>query len=342
LPFELFNINYSNKSLNYGVIDLKNKEASGAKVTTSILIYSKLKTMKTKLLLFGGIIIFFCSCSSTHKLGQTPDDVYYSPAPAQDEYVSTGSQNEMNSYGYNNSYNSYLSMNNNYSMYSDALSIGFGYANSPFYNYYGSPLFFPYNSFYSTFSPFISFYPYCNNYNSFYYPGYSGIYTSPGFYGSSVVYNTKSGNGLSNYSGPRRYNLAPYISPISTPLVRTVGQTARNTTVTGGNANTNSANSNSTGTGVGNFFRRVFSLPDNNNSLSANNRSNTRQNPNSDYYNNRNNNYNNRNNNFNNSNNNFNNTPNRSFQSNAGFSGRSFSGSSSSGGSAPAASFRRQ
>lgn len=277
--------------------------------------------MKTKLLLISGTIIFYCSCSSTHKLGQTPDDVYYSPAPPQVEYMSTVSQHDLDGYGYSNSYNSYLSMNNNYSMYPDALSFGFGYAYSPFFNYYGSPLFSPYNSFYSPFSPFISFYPYYNNYNSFYYPGYSGIYTAPGFYGSSVVYNTKSGNGLSNYSGPRQYNLAPYISPISTPVVRTVGQTARNTIVTGGNVNTNSANSNSTSTGVGNFLRRVFSIPDNN-------RSNNIQNSNTYYSNNRN-------------DNNFNNTPTRSFQQGSGYSGRSFSGSASSGGSAPARSFRR-
>jgi hypothetical protein len=291
--------------------------------------------MKTKLLLISGIIIFFCSCSSSHKLGQTPDDVYYSPAPPQVEYVSTVSHQDMDSYGYNNSYNSYLSMNNNYSMYPDALSFGLGYGYSPFFDNYGSPFFCPYNFLYSPYSSVISFYPYYNC-NSFYYPTYSGIYTAPGFYNPTVGYKTNPVYGLSNYSGPRKYNLAAYTSPVSAPVVRTVGQTANNTIVPGGNVNANRVNSNSTGSGVGNFLRRVFSLPDNNNSLSANNRSYTRQKSNSDYYNNRN------NNNYYNSNNNFNNTPNRSFQSNAGYSGRSFSGSSSSGGSAPAGSFRRQ
>ena len=275
--------------------------------------------MKTKLLLIGGIIGFFCSCSSSHRLGQRPDDVYYSPAPPQVEYVTTGSQEEMDN-GYNNSYNSYLSMNNSYSMYPDALSFGLGYGYNSLFNYYGSPFFSPYNSFYSPYSPIISFSPYYN-YNSFYYPSYSGIYGVPGFYNSVVVYNTKPGSVLSNYSGPRRYNLAAYTSSANVPIIRTVSQTANNTIVPTRNVNTSRSNS----SGVGNFFRRVFTTSDNNRSF-------VRPNSNNDNFNNRSNNI---------YNNNNTNTSTRSFQQGAGFSGRSSSGSASSGGSAPARSFRR-
>jgi hypothetical protein len=282
--------------------------------------------MKTKLLLFSGMIIFFCSCSSSHKLGQTPDDVYYSPAQPQDEYVSTSNQQEMDSYGYNN-----------YSMYPNSLSFGLGYGSSPFLNYYGSPFFSPYNSFYSPYSPISSFFPnYDYYYDIYYYPIMRGIYGGPGLYNPTVGYKAATVIGLSNYSGPRQYNLAAYSSTVSTSAVRTVGQTANNTIIPGGNANTNRVNSNSGRSGVGNFLRRVFSLPADNNSLSNNNRGYNRQNSNT-YYNN-NNNYNN----YNNSNNNFNNTPSRSFQQGSGNSGRGFSGSSSSGGSAPARTFRRQ
>ena len=61
--------------------------------------------MKTKLLLLIGIIAVFSSCSSAYRIGQTPDDVYYSPAPEQDEYVTSDNQQDKDSYAYNNSNN---------------------------------------------------------------------------------------------------------------------------------------------------------------------------------------------------------------------------------------------
>ena len=74
----------------------------GAKVTTSFLIFFKLKAMKTKYLLLLGVIAVFSSCSSAYRIGQTPDDVYYSPAPAQMHYVTTDNQQDKDSYAYNN------------------------------------------------------------------------------------------------------------------------------------------------------------------------------------------------------------------------------------------------
>ncbi len=59
-----------------------------AKVTNTILSFFKSSVMKSVLPFFA-IAIIFTSCSSVYKTGQTPDDVYFSPArPAQsDEYV---------------------------------------------------------------------------------------------------------------------------------------------------------------------------------------------------------------------------------------------------------------
>lgn len=43
--------------------------------------------MKSTLLLLAFAIVVLSSCSTAYKTGQTPDDVYFSPAPPQEEYV---------------------------------------------------------------------------------------------------------------------------------------------------------------------------------------------------------------------------------------------------------------
>ena len=49
--------------------------------------------MNTKILYFALIIVAFNSCTTLYKTGQTPDDVYYSPArPYVEEYVETTRQ----------------------------------------------------------------------------------------------------------------------------------------------------------------------------------------------------------------------------------------------------------
>src|SRR5665647_3941979 len=85
---------------------LKFTEHTVAKVTTSFLNSFKLKAMKIKYLPLLGIIAVFAGCSSAYRIGQTPDDVYYSPAPPHDEYVTSNNQQDKDSYVYNNTYNS--------------------------------------------------------------------------------------------------------------------------------------------------------------------------------------------------------------------------------------------
>src|SRR5688500_14618714 len=46
------------------------------------------------LLPFCAFIVLLSSCTTAYKTGQTPDDVYYSPARAQDEYVRTENRQE--------------------------------------------------------------------------------------------------------------------------------------------------------------------------------------------------------------------------------------------------------
>lgn len=68
----------------------------GCKCNTSILT-SKSSAMKT-LLPFLTLVIFFASCTSVYKSGQTPDDVYYSPERPQDDYVRAYRNNEPKRY----------------------------------------------------------------------------------------------------------------------------------------------------------------------------------------------------------------------------------------------------
>jgi uncharacterized membrane protein YgcG len=50
------------------------------KIVTSFLNCIKTKAMKFKFLLFATVVLAITSCSTAYKSGQTPDDVYYSPA----------------------------------------------------------------------------------------------------------------------------------------------------------------------------------------------------------------------------------------------------------------------
>src|SRR6267378_6624229 len=109
--------------------------------------------MKTKHLLLLVLIAAFCSCSSAFKTGQTPDDVYYSPAPPPPvEYVRTDNQQDRDQYAYNNNtFNSEdlaIRRGINDPRYRSNISLDFGYGYNP-YDYYGSSLYSPYSSYYS-------------------------------------------------------------------------------------------------------------------------------------------------------------------------------------------------
>ena len=57
-----------------------------------------MNTKYTKLVLFIAGLAAFASCSTAYKMGQTPDDVYYSPAKPQSEYASNDRDREDDSY----------------------------------------------------------------------------------------------------------------------------------------------------------------------------------------------------------------------------------------------------
>lgn len=203
--------------------------------------------MKSSILLLALAAIVFSSCSSAYKTGQTPDDVYYSPARAQDEYVTVNERDDRYYQGSDDYYEDrYLRMRvqNRYRW----SALDDYYFNNPYaYNYYGS-----YYGMYNWYSPYNSYWAWNNYYN----PYYTGvvIVKNPGNYyappSRPVVFNAgnyNSGNGIKNSfnrnssffyntNNPNRYN-----------------------------------NSNNNNSSLGNSIRKLFS---NSNSSSSNNNSN--------------------------------------------------------------------
>ncbi|MEO6948547.1 MAG: hypothetical protein ABI123_02870 [Ginsengibacter sp.] len=191
--------------------------------------------MKTKYLLLIGLIVILGSCSTTYRSGQTPDDVYYSPAPQNQDSYANNNGDEEGSYYYDDNDGSYYSsaqedrdirrgiydrsFRNSISI-NLGLGMGgyssFGYNPFGYYSYnpysfnhfgYGYP--FGYSSYGYGFSPFgySSYYnPFFSGYNG-YYPYYGSGYGNGfnhGLYTSNRYYNTNTNR------GPRRTNLNAY------------------------------------------------------------------------------------------------------------------------------------
>jgi hypothetical protein len=208
--------------------------------------------MNTKPLLILLVVAGISSCSTAYKVGQTPDDVYYSPAPVQNEYVTVTNENDRDTYSSSAEDREIRRRINNRRLRTyDDYDYGYNYPNSyPYvYNY-------PYYGYYS--------YPYGYNYYNFY---------SPYSYYPPVYFYSKSGK--STYTAPRRYNLGTYIPPA----------TLNNSNMKLGSPNAGARNiapvrtftkppANS-GTGVGNFVRKLFTPS--NNSGSSNNSNNSTQ-----------------------------------------------------------------
>ena len=157
--------------------------------------------MTAKILLFAFGVVALSSCS-TYKSGQTPDDVYYSPAKEVTAYVRVDNTDDRKSG--NRSYNEY---NEDYrndrfmrlSMYNQsrwgAFDDYYWNNNLMYNNYYG------YNSWTN---PWNSYYYWNSFYNPYCSPGY--IITNP-YKGSGMVYPTSRATAY-NYNAyvNRNYN----------------------------------------------------------------------------------------------------------------------------------------
>lgn len=211
-----------------------------AKVTLTF----KSSAMKSYLL-FLSLAFLVTGCSTIYKSGQTPDDVYYSPAPVQggEDYVQASNQDNK-AYRYeDHTPSSAYSLSDEY------------YSYNPFYYSMSN-----YNLFYSN--------PYYNPmYSNYWSPlGYNNYYYNP-YYAHVVIVNPPS----SVYNRPRMFNLNVYNNPANIHGSRTFGNTTQ------GNGNSN--NYRGSGTNAGNFLRNVFgSTGSNGNSTQQRSYSNSNQN----------------------------------------------------------------
>jgi hypothetical protein len=167
-------------------------------------------------LLAGATLVIMNSCSSTHKVSQTPDDVYYSPGSPksthtassvdnQDEYYSTAPNDQyVRMKTVDESRWSYFDDYNNYDSYYSPMTMGAG-------GYYGSPVF-GYGYGYSPLSIGFGMDPYFgwNSYflwNSCYNPYFYNPY-----YGAGVVLVNPKISPTPVYSHLRTFNPSSYNS----------------------------------------------------------------------------------------------------------------------------------
>lgn len=177
--------------------------------------------MNTKLILVAISAIAFSSCATMYKTGQTPDDVYYSPArPSGGSGEEKKEQSETARY-YDDEYRSVrLGMNDRRYRYLD-------------YNYG----FDPYLSMYS-YNPYMYGYNYDYYYNPYFWP--YPIYSVP-VYGKPVTPKNTT---------PRIGNLSGY-SPVYSNGLGSIK--------TGGTRPMRSYNNSNKGSAMGNAMRQIFS-----------------------------------------------------------------------------------
>ncbi|MEO9022175.1 MAG: hypothetical protein ABI237_13860 [Ginsengibacter sp.] len=219
--------------------------------------------MKIKHILLFGVVAALAGCSTAYRSGQTPDDVYYSPAPEQSSYVSSVSDRDRDSYSYRNDEDAQIRQGIQNPIYRSpiSLNLGFGYGYNPYSSYYGglgnsfygyNPYGYKglYNSYYDPYG--LSFY---NNPYSSYSP-YSSLYSPYSFYSSPYYgsYYPVAGQ-INTNRGVRRYNLNAYNNGSTTTNPGSVGIRS---TPTGTIQPSTSVPIRRT-TGVGNVIRRVFS-----------------------------------------------------------------------------------
>lgn len=227
-----------------------------AKVTVT----PKSNAMKLYLPL-AAFVLALASCSTAYKTGQTPDDVYFSPARQRDEYVRVEKKDDRR-YNNDEAYREdrYLRMKTSYRRYSVLDDCDcYAYNGSNYYGYYN---YYRYNNPYY-YSPLLitppsyggGFYTYGNSYNPYYYNPY---YNKP--YYTGVVY----GNVQPVYNKPRTANLNTYGNNNGTNN----SNYSKSRTYTPPSSNSND-NYRSSGTNAGGFLRNTFGSGNNNSSSSS-------------------------------------------------------------------------
>jgi uncharacterized membrane protein YgcG len=220
-----------------------------------VILTSKSSAMKSYIP-FLSLVFVFASCTSAYKTGQTPDDVYFSPARQQDEYVRVEKQDDRQ-YQNEDEYRDdrYLRMKVRDRRWS---TLDDGY----FYGYYpSSPVL--YNSSWNAINYWnVMYNPYC---------GYG--------YNTVIINNPKT----AVYNKPRTFNLRVFDNTVLPTNSKGYTSTTPRTYSAPASNNNNYRNS---GSNAGTFLREVFnssgsssgnsktnSAPSNSNSSSSGNSS---------------------------------------------------------------------
>ena len=206
--------------------------------------------MTSRILLLGVALIGLGSCSTMYKSGQTPDDLYYSPAPqlrtassdndegddrysdnntGSDEYVNVQTGQDRSAYTSEDNYlrmkvrnRSMWSAFDSYSMYDAMYSpyyggfggMGMGYGYNPYSFYSPYSMYSPYSYYGSGWGLGLGFGGLYGGWNSFYNP-YNSFYSPYYGYGGGGYYypgTIKPGATTrpANSYRPRTYNLGSY------------------------------------------------------------------------------------------------------------------------------------
>lgn len=195
--------------------------------------------MKSRFLLFLATAAAISSCSSAYKSGQTPDDVYYSPARGAEEYVETRQDDNRRyrNYEVETSEDRWLRMRvRNPYRWNSFDDYDWNIHNSWTRNTY-SPYSYNWNSYWNRYWTWNSFYnPYCTNI----------VVVNPK--GNAPVYNKVRNFSLGSYTNTNynnSNNTTNFRSKTNTGVVRP--------SATGSGYNNGNSNS------VGSSLRRVFS-----------------------------------------------------------------------------------
>ena len=198
------------------------------------------------------LTLLFASCTTAYKSGQTPDDVYYSPARPQNEYVRQEKKDDQQYRATDEAYRDdrYLRMKIRNQRYTGLYDDYYSY-NPYFYHYYNGYL--EYNSPWSSYSYWNYYYnPYCHQ---------------------VIGYSPR----LPVYSHPRTFDLSAYNTQPGTNGV--TGRVYHGSTANYNSSNRNTSNNNgnyrNSGSNAGNFLRNAFSGSNNSNSNGSNTNNNS-------------------------------------------------------------------
>ncbi|MBI3138453.1 MAG: hypothetical protein HYZ15_07710 [Sphingobacteriales bacterium] len=188
--------------------------------------------MKTSVILLALAAAALSSCTTAYKTGQTPDDVYYSPARPQDEYVRMEKEDDRQ-YRYEEDFyeDRYLRMKVRNRYQWNDLNDWYYYERWGFgHNYYYGSYYNPYNTWNYYYNPYCSHTVYVNT-------RFNNSYTKPRVVNLNVYNNTTVSNPKTVYNNPK-YNLP--------------GTSNNNNTYTA------PQNSNRTNSNTGNILRDIF------------------------------------------------------------------------------------